>query len=174
MSASSFITLFITDTYLVSAASAALVYAVFSASGAFTSPIGGYISDRLGAVRTLLLACLAVGPMVFLLPRMPYAAGTIVILLVWGFINSTRMPATESYIMSHASSKRRSAMFGIYFFSSQEGGGILAFLVGFLTSHFGYSFTFSIVGIAIVIVAVVCGVFIWSGRNRTPANITSL
>ncbi len=167
MSTASFITLFIHDTYGVSAATAAVIYAVFSASGVWASPIGGYLSDRIGTVPTLIMVCLATGPVVFLLTWAPYAAGIILVLLVWGVLNSTRMPATESYIISNASQKRRSTMFGIYYFSSQEGNGILTPLVGYLTVQLGYATSFGIMGIAIVVVTIICGIFIWSTRNQT-------
>lgn len=174
-SASSFTALFVVDRFGVTAAAAAVYVGILNSTGIWASPLGGYLSDKIGHIPALLISCLAAGPVIFLLTVAPYGAGFIIVLLTWGALSSIRMPTTESYIMSRASANRQSTLFGIYYFASQHGSGILAPLLGVLIDHFGSTVAaFNVVAAATLGLTLLVGAFLWKSRDRTARNVPAV
>lgn len=172
-STSTFAALFVHARFGITAAAAAIYVAILNSTGIWASPFGGYLSDRIGHIPALLISCLAAGPIIYLLTVAPYGAGFIITLLAWGALSSIRMPTTESYIMSRASSKRQSTLFGIYYFSTQHGSGILAPLLGVLIDHIGFTASFNIVAATTLGLSLVVGAFLWKSRDRVTAPVSS-
>jgi len=164
----SFIPLLTVDRFHVSAAAAAAYIALYNSSGLWASPIGGYLSDHMGHIPLLILSCIVAGPLIFLITITPLGAGFIIILLFWGALNSVRMPTTESYIIHNTDPKKRSTLFGIYYFATSHGNGILAPIIGFLLDHVGYTNGFNIVAAASLAAALLFGLLLWQSRTRTP------
>jgi len=160
-----FIPLFIVDTYGIAEEAAAAFLAIVSSAGLWASPLGGYLSDRLGRVPVVLAACLLIAPLIYLLNIVPYGAGIGVLLLFIGIAMYIRMPAAESFIIGRTPVHRRSTILGIYYFSAMEAGGILAPVIGSFIDRFGFHTTFSIAGSAVVVVALICAAFLWGSRN---------
>lgn len=165
-SASFYTALFAQDRFEISAAVAAMYVSVLNSSGIWASPLGGYLSDRLGHIPALLISCLAAGPIIYLLTIAPHGAGFIIALLAWGALISIRLPTTESYIMSHSSPKLRSTLFGVYYFSTQHGSGILTPILGVLIDHIGFTYSFYILAAATLGATLVIGSFLWRSRTR--------
>jgi hypothetical protein len=46
---------------------------------------------------------------------------------------------------------------GFYFFGGMEGSGVLAPVVGYLIDRFGFSTAYAVSGVAMIVVALVCG-----------------
>jgi MFS family permease len=166
----SFLSLFAVDRFGVTAAAAAVFVAINNSSGLWASPFGGYLSDRLGHIPSLLISCVAAGPIIFLMTITPYGAWFVLVLLGWGALNSIRMPTTESFIINNISAKRRSTLLGVYYFASQHGSGILAPILGYTIDHFGYSTGFNLVAIASLAVSLVLGTFLWLSRPRVSSS----
>jgi predicted MFS family arabinose efflux permease len=160
-----FIPLFIVDTYGIAEEAAAAFLAIVYSAGLWASPLGGYLSDRLGRVPVVLAACLLIAPLIYLLNIVPYGAGIGVLLLFIGIAMYIRMPAAESFIIGRTPVHRRSTILGIYYFSAMEAGGILAPVIGSFIDRFGFHTTFSIAGSAVVVVALICAAFLWGSRN---------
>jgi FSR family fosmidomycin resistance protein-like MFS transporter len=161
----SFIPFLMVDHFGVSkemaAGSLSLIYlAVF-----WASPLGGYLADRLGSVRVVIAVCFITGPAIFLLTMLPYgwALGGLLVLL--GMTIFSRMSASESFIVSETPAGKRSTVLGIYYFSGQEGGGILTPVVGYLIDRWGFSTTFGLAGGAVLIAALVCSFWLREGKN---------
>jgi predicted MFS family arabinose efflux permease len=173
MSASSFLSVFAVKQLGTSTAVAAILVAVLSSSGLWASPFGGHICDRIGYVPTMLLSCVALGPFIFLATITPYGAGFIIVLLIWGALNSIRLPAVETYIVSQASPKRRSTILGIYYATSQHSTGILAPLLGYFFDHAGYIPVLQIVAGVILVVTLAVGGFLWVVNRRVLHPETS-
>jgi predicted MFS family arabinose efflux permease len=167
MSASSFLSVFAVQQLGTSTAVAAILVAVFSSSGVWASPFGGSLSDRIGYVPALLISCLATGPFIYLLTVTPYGAGLIIVILIWGALNSIRLPAVESYIVSQSSPKRRSTILGIFYATSQHSTGILAPVLGFFFDRAGYIPVLKVVAIITLAVTLIVGAFLWR-VSRTP------
>jgi MFS family permease len=169
MSASSFLSIFAVKQLGTTPAMAAILVAVASSSGIWASPFGGHLCDRIGYVPAMLLSCLAAGPFIYFITIVPYGAGFIIVLLIWGALNSIRLPAVESYIVTQSSSKRRSTILGIYYATSQHSTGILAPLLGYFFDHAGYIPVLRVVAAITLGVTLIAGAFLWSNYRRTVA-----
>jgi MFS family permease len=160
LSVVAFIPLYLVDHFHFGKEKAGALFAVIYFAGLWMSPLGGYLSDRLGRVPVVLVACLIAGPVVYLLNWVSSEWGVILLLLLFGMIIYTRMPAAEAFVISQTSERNRSAVLGIYFFSAMEGGGLLTPVMGYCIDHLGFYYSFTIAGAAIVIVTLICAVLL--------------
>jgi len=161
----SFIPLFMVDHFGVSKGTAAAFLSLIYSCGLWVSPLGGHLSDRLGRVPVVLVACFATGPVIYLLNLVPYGLGIGALLIVIGMAMYTRGPVSEAYIVGQTSKHRRSTILGIYYFSSMESGGILTPLIGYLIDQFGFYTSFTIAGAAVVTITLACSIFLWGSRD---------
>jgi len=156
----SFIPLFVVDHFGAAKETAVVFVAVVYFAGLWAAPLGGYLSDRLGKVPVVLVACFIAGPIIYLLNLAPYGLGIGVVLVLIGMILYIRMPVSESYIISHTSERHRSTVLGLYYFGSLEGAGVLTPIMGYLIDQLGFYLSFTITGAALVAVTVVCAIFL--------------
>jgi len=161
MSVIPFVPLYIVDHFGVSEQTAASYLAIIFSAGFWAGPLGGYLSDRLGRVSLILVACLIVGFVIYLLNLAPYGLGIGALLLILGTALYIRMPVSESYIMGQTAERHRSTIYGIYYFSMQEAGAVFAPVLGILIDNFGFHFSFTIASVAVVAVTIICSVFLW-------------
>ncbi len=160
-----FIPLFLVDHFGVSDGTAAAFISIIYFAGLWASPLGGYLSDRLGRVPVVLAASLISGPVIYLLNLVSYSLGIGALLLIIGVLMYIRKPASESYILGQAPERHRSMIYGIYYSAGIEGGAILAPVMGFFIDRFGFYSTFTIAGMAVVAVTLICSVFLWGRRD---------
>jgi len=160
-----FIPLFIVDQHGVSEAAAAAYLAIIYSAGLWASPLGGYLSDRLGKVRVVLVVSLVSGPLLYLVNLASFGVGLAALLLVIGATMYIRMPAAESFIIANTPVRRRSTILGAYYFVGMEVGGLLAPVMGYLIEQFGFQTSFAAAGAAVVAVAVVCSFFLRGTRD---------
>ena len=160
-----FIPLFMVDHFGVGEETAAVFLAILYSAGLWASPLGGYLSDRLGRIPVVLTTCFVAGPLIYLLNLAPYGLGIGALLLVIGMVMYVRMPVSEAYIVGQTSERHRSMIFGIYYFSNMEAGGLLAPLLGSLIDRFGFYSSFTGISIILVAVTLICSVFLWSSRD---------
>jgi len=162
-----FVPLFMVDHFGVGEEAAAAFLAIIYSAGLWASPLGGYLSDRLGRVPVVLVICLITSPVIYLLNLVPYGHGLGIgaLLLIFGIVMYIRMPVSEAYIVGQTSERHRSMVLGIYYFSAMEAGGILAPVMGSLIDRFGFDYSFNIAAVAVVAVALTCSVFLWGSRD---------
>ncbi len=159
--AMSFIPLFLVDQVGFSKAKAGAFYAFIYSAGLWVSPLGGYLSDRFGAIPVLLIALFLTAPAIYLLNFVSSWVGVGILLLIIGIIIYVRMPVSEAYIIAQTPEHRRSAVLGIYFFSSMEGGGVLTPLLGYLIDHLGFYYSFSLAALILLATTLICAIFLW-------------
>lgn len=164
-STTSFLPLYLVDHFGVPEAIATASMAIIYSGGLWVSPLGGYLSDRVGRVPTVLVVCLITGPIIFLLNLAPYGLGTGAILVLLGITIYARMPASEAYIIGQTSEHNRSTILGIYYLAMSEGGGILTPVMGYLIDHLGFYSSFTIASVSVLIVAVVCSIWLWGSHD---------
>ena len=165
-----FIPLFMVDHFGVNESAAAAFLSIIYSAGLWAGPLGGHMSDRFGKVPVVVLACLTIGPLIYLLNLVPYGPGMGALLLSIGVVMYIRMPASEAYIISQTPEHRRSTVLGIYYFSSMEAGGILAPVMGSFIDRFGFYSTFTVVAIVIVAVTLACAAFLWRTRELVSGD----
>ncbi len=156
----SFIPLFAVDRFGASEGVAAALVAVIYSAGLWVSPLGGYLSDRLGTVPVTIAVSLITGPVIYLLNLVSYGLSFGALLLVIGIVMYIRMPSAEAHIISQTPERYRSTVLGIYYFGGMEGAGIVTPIVGYLIDQFGFYSTFTIAGIALVVVTLLCALLL--------------
>ncbi|MBA7493241.1 putative sulfoacetate transporter SauU [subsurface metagenome] len=161
----SFVPLFMVDHFGVSRETAAVFLALIFSSGLWASPLGGYLSDRLGTVPVVLVVCFIGGPAMYLLNLVPYGLGIGALLVILGIINYVRLPVSEAYIVGQTSERHRSTVLGFYYFGGLEGSGVLTPVIGYLIDQFGFYLSFTIAGAAVVVVTFACAILLWGGRD---------
>jgi MFS family permease len=164
ISAVSFIPLFMVDHFGIGEEEAAALIAVIFSAGLWASPLGGYLSDRLGMVAVILTVCFIAGPVIYLLNLVPYGLGFGILLIIIGMLMYIRYPVSEAYIVGQTS-EHRSTILGIYYFGSMEVGGILTPVLGYLIDHHGFYISFSIAGAALLACTLVCAIFLWRNED---------
>jgi len=160
-----FIPLFMVDHFGVGKATAAAFVALIYSSGLWAAPLGGYLSDRLGKIPVMLVVCLMTGPVIYLLNLVSYGLGSSAVLVALGIVWYVRQPVVEAYVIDQASERRRSTMLGVMYFCSIESGGVLTPVMGYLIDNFGFYSSFTMAGVTLVIVTLVCSVFLWGKRD---------
>jgi len=164
-SVASFIPLFMVDKFGVSREMSAALLALIYSAGFWAAPLGGYLSDRLGRVKLLIVVSFITSLVIYLLNLATYSLGIGALLIGIGMLNYIRMPVSESYIISQTPEHRRSTILGIYYFGGMEGMGILTPMIGYLIDNFGFHITFTIAGATIALVSLICSIFLWRIRD---------
>ena len=167
-----YLSLYAVDELHVSEASAGFMMSIIPAVGLVAAPLGGYLSDRFGSIRMILIVAYLSIPLVFFVGRAPNVATLITLMVIMGLVMNTRMPTSESYLTSNVPANRRATIMGIYYFSGTGIGAPLSPAVGWLLDAVGYARTFSYASFAAAVITVLCSLFLWRGkRNRKHPGI---
>jgi len=172
-SVAAYYSLYLVDHFGLLAPAAAALMAVTPAVGVLAAPLGGYLSDRFGGTSVMIVASLFAGPLLFTMKFVPNVALFIIVLLLIGGMNMTRMPTSESFLVSNVPERRRSTMLGIYFFAGAEMSGVLTPFVGKLIDTSGFDMVFTIASVSLFTIAVVCSILLWRARRsmQKPGTI---
>ena len=165
MSVIAFLPMFVVDRLGESEGVGAAIQAVIYLGGLPAGPIAGYLSDRLGAGRVLIVASLIGGPAIFLLFLVTSVWASIPLLLVLGILMFTIMPVSESYIINATGESNRSTILGAYYAASRGGSGFLTLGVGFLIETAGFASAFAISGSSLLAIIVLSILFLWFQRT---------
>jgi predicted MFS family arabinose efflux permease len=167
LSTVSLLPLFMVDHLGESEGIAAAFQFIVYLGGMPAGPLAGYISDRVGAHRLLIVAGLIAGVVIYLLSFVTSIWVTIPILLALGALTFTLMPVSEAYIINQTSESNRSTILGVYYAASRGGSGFLILGLGYLIAHYGFGLTFTITGIAMLVIAATCTFLIWTQNRKS-------
>jgi len=167
MSFGGFISIFTIDSFGIAEEAGARFFSLFFSAGLWASTLGGHLSDRFGKTRILLLCCFFSGPLIYLLSIVPYGGGISIgaLILTLGALMYFIMPTTESYLVQYSPARHRSAILGAYYFLCVETGGLWAPFIGRLFDQYGFDFTFTALGGAILTVTIICFMFLRGRRD---------
>lgn len=160
-----FITLYTVDTFGASITGAASLLVIMNSAGIWVSPLGGYLSDRLGRVPLVVTSCIVSAIVVYMLNWAPYYWGIAVLAFLYGMAMYTRMPVSEAYIIGQTTQRNRSLVYGIYYFSMTESSAVLAPIVGYLVDNYGFSFCFTWASVAVVAVTLILTPLVRESRS---------
>jgi MFS family permease len=160
-----FVPLYIVDVHGYSERDGAAAVALFYSTGLWAAVAGGYLSDRIGRVRVVVLFGLLAGPALAVLDLSGSIVAVMAIVLFLGAGHYVRSPAAESYIVGHTPAGKRSTVLGVYFFGSIEASGVLAPVVGFLIDRYGFHTSFLLSGVGLLLITVVCAVVLLPGSR---------
>lgn len=138
---------------------------VFS-SGLWAGPVGGYISDKIGSIKVIIVTGILSGVMLYFFKLVSLGPSLYILLFFHGLIMAMRMPVTEVFIMSQAPAKHRSKIFGIYYSTMQYTGAIFVLPGGYLLERFGFDKMFLWAAIGVTIVAVITALFIMDAKDN--------
>ena len=164
-SVTAFFPLYMVDHFGTSEQTAASLMAIFYSAGLWVSPLGGYISDRLGQVPVLVVNGLITSAAIYLLNLAPYGLASDSLFFILGVTMFIRLPVSEAYIIGQTAERNRSTIYGIYYFSMTETSAVFAPLMGLIIDRFGFYTGFNIASVAIVIVVLACSAFLWGSRD---------
>jgi MFS family permease len=151
-----FIPLLMVDSFGVREESAAGLQAVIFSGGLWAAPLAGYLSDRVGKLPLLFTVCAIAVPAVFLVPRITMGVGLYVLLILIGVFSFVRMPVSESFLFAHAPARQRATLLGVYFLGSSVGGGVFTPLIGWISDHYGFRYSFTVIAAALLVLTVGC------------------
>jgi MFS family permease len=164
LAALAFVPLYLVDVHGYAERDGAIAVALFYSTGLWAAVAGGYLSDRIGRVKVVVLFALLAGPALAVLDLSGSSVAVMALILFLGAGHYVRAPASESYIVGHTPKSKRSTVLGLYFFGSIEASGILAPLVGTLVDHYGFRTSFLLSGVGLLAVATVCAIILLQGH----------
>lgn len=165
MSIMTFLALYARDILGASEQTAASLLSIVFFSGLWAGPVGGYLSDKFGRVPLIIITSLISGVLVYLVQFPPLGFGFYAILFVMGMNNAFRMPVSEVFIMGQTTAKRRSTIYGIYYFTMQYTSAVFAPIMGLIIDNWGFDICFTIAGATAMGVTVVCSFFLRGGKE---------
>jgi FSR family fosmidomycin resistance protein-like MFS transporter len=145
-----FMALYLVDAREISPPQAAAFVGAPQVIGVLGSPIGGYLSDRLGRRAVILTGMVLMGPALYALTVAPLALLPLVLLGV-GLASALRQTVTEVLVMDSAPPRRRAMVMGSYYMLFQQLGGIAAPLLGVLAGLIGIGASFSVITLALAV-----------------------
>ena len=165
MSIMPLLTLYMTDELGASNALAGGLMSVVFSSGLWAGPVGGFISDKIGSVKVIVITGLLSGILIYALKWVSLGPSLYAVLFFHGLNMALRMPVTEVFIMSQATAKSRTKVFGIYYATMQYTGAIFVLPGGYLVDRFGFQIIFTWAAVGITIVAIITALFIWDAKD---------
>ena len=158
-----YIPIYFVDMHGVNAAFAAMLLALVRLGGTVSGPIGGFMSDRIGITKTVVISVAGAGPMLFLVTVLPYHIVVMLItLFLLGAILMVRQSPMQALIIKVSSKKHRSTLLGLYFFLSMEGMSLMVPLAGYSMDRFGLFPAFFGISVATLILSAAT----FLGRSR--------
>lgn len=165
MSIMAFLALYAKDELGASEQTAASLLSIVFFSGLWASPVGGYLSDRIGRVPIIIVTSVVSGILVYTLQFTTLGIGFYAILFIMGINNAFRMPVSEVFIMDQTTARHRSTIYGVYYSTMQYTGAIFAPIMGQIIDRWGFDVCFTIAGVTAVTVTLVCSMFLRSGQD---------
>ncbi len=148
-----FLALYLVDAREIPPAQAAVYVGAPQVIGVLGSPLGGYLSDRLGRRAVILTGMVLVGPALYALTIVPLALLPVALLGI-GLASALRQTVTEVLVMDSAPPQRRAIVMGGYYMMFQQLGGIAAPLLGVLAGLIGIGASFSGITLLLAVASV--------------------
>ena len=143
--AMSFVPLYMVDKHGITPAYAAILLGILRFGGIAGSLFGGWLSDGWGRKRSIILSLVATGPVLYLLTLIPYSAGFIVVLVLFGLFRYMTQATMQPYLMDTVPPYLRATIFGIYFGMAMEGQSLIQPLAGYFMDIYGIGSVFTVV-----------------------------
>ena len=83
-----------------------------------------------------------------------------------GMLTYFLQPTTEAYIISNTPERHRSTVLGIMYFCVIETGGLITLPLGYMIGQFGFYNSINIIGAALLAIALIGSIYIWSSRKN--------
>jgi len=164
MSVMAFLTIYMNQNLGASEELAGGLLSIVYSSGLWAGPVGGYISDKIGPVKMIIVTGILSGVIIYLFKLVSLGWSLYLVLFLEGLVMALRMPVTEVFIMSQAPARHRSKIFGIYYSTMQWTGAIFALPGGYLIDKYGFDVMFTWVSVIVTVVAIITAFFIYDAK----------
>lgn len=145
--AMSFVPLYLVDKHAIAPAYAAVLVGILRFGGISGSLFGGWLSDRWGRKQAVILSLVATGPVLYLLTVLPFNAGFILVLIVFGLFRYMTQATMQPYLMDSVPAYLRATAFGIYFGMGLEGQSLIQPVAGYFMDIYGIVNVFTVIAI---------------------------
>jgi len=149
-SAMAFIPIYLVDKHHIAPAYAAMMMGIVRIGGVAGSLFGGWLSDRWGRKQAVFLVLVASGPVLYLLAELPFNAGLIIILSLFGLLRYMGQATVQPFLMGSVPPQLRATLFGIYFGLSLEGRSLVQPVAGHFMDIFGIVEVFTVIALVSV------------------------
>ena len=167
----SFLSLFLVDRHGVSEGAAAMWITVVRLGGFIGSLLGGWLADRWGRRRSVLVTLAVAGPVMLMLANLPFGIILVGTFVLMGCLGNMREATMQTFLMDNTPARVRSTVFGIYFGLGQEGSSLIQPFVGDIMDVTGIYSVFNFFALVAVAVAVLAALAIWrTRRSGVPAH----
>ncbi len=146
----SFVPLYIVGKHGVAPAYAAILVGILRLGGISGSLFGGWLSDRWGRKQATIFSLVATGPVLYILTVLPFNAGFIAVLIIFGMCRYMTQSTMQPYLMDNVPAYLRATAFGIYFGISLEGQSLVQPLAGHFMDIYGIANVFTVIAMASV------------------------
>jgi FSR family fosmidomycin resistance protein-like MFS transporter len=150
-----FLPLYLVDHQGLSVTMASIWTSIVRSAGIVGSLLGGWLSDRWGNKRTVLISLIAIGPVMLLFTTMNYFAALAVIMVAIGILWAMRETAVQTYLMGKTPLNLQGMVFGIYFGIGMQGQSLLQPVYGGLMDMLGIADIFFYVALISVATSIV-------------------
>jgi ACS family hexuronate transporter-like MFS transporter len=150
----SLMSLYLTNIRQLSVSNASLILGSVSLVGVVAAPLGGFLSDKHGYKRWLLMVISASITCITLAFISPNSILFVVLYFIYSFFNSCAMPANSSIVSSLTPISQRGIGFALSFLPGSIVGSIIPTIAGLLADQMGLSFLFPL-GISIIIISLI-------------------
>ncbi|MFH1652016.1 MAG: MFS transporter [Chloroflexota bacterium] len=140
-----FLPVYLVDKHHLEPTHAAVLTGMLRFGGVVGSLFGGWLSDRWGRNRAVLLGLTLTGPMLYLLTALPFNSLLIVVMAFSGIIMFMRQSTFQPFLMDSTPAYLRATVFGIYFGLGMEGASILQPAAGQLMDVFGLNTIYNMI-----------------------------
>jgi MFS family permease len=165
-SVNAFLSLYMVNQLGASKEMGAMALSIVFSSGLWAGPVGGFISDKIGSTRVIIVTGVLGGLAIFALNSVHQIGfGLWAALWFMGLIQALRFPVTEVFIMSQTPAKHRSTIYGVYYSTMQYTGAIFAPIMGGFLDKYGFHTMFTFSAFAVTAVAIVTSLFIWDAKG---------
>ncbi len=165
-SVNAFLSLYMVNELGASKEVAAMALSIIFSSGLWAGPIGGFISDRVGSTKVIIVTGILSGLMIFALKEVNQVGWALwIVLWVMGVIQAMRFPVTEVFIMGQTPASYRSTIYGVYYSTMQYTGAIFAPIMGGFLDKFGFHTMFTFSAYAVTAVAIITSLFIMDAKD---------
>jgi len=144
----SMLPVYLVDQRQVSPVVAAMLLGLMRGGGVIGAPLGGYFSDRLGRKKSIFIAIIAVGLLLFLTTITAWGIFLLILLPMLGLATAFKQPSVQSLLTESVPFGRQSTTLGFYFFFAAEGRSLMVPLIGYLMDAIGLTETYMVMSIA--------------------------
>jgi FSR family fosmidomycin resistance protein-like MFS transporter len=147
MGASDFIPSYLVRDLSMTPTEAGVMFTIFLGSGLFAPYLWGYLSDRFGRRRVLMLAMGAATVLWFLIPYGRNNYQLVLILIPLGVVCQGVGGIIQAFVGEVTTKENRDLVYGIYFTLAYSVGSLSPVILGYLADSFGFQMGFSYVAL---------------------------